>query len=62
MAALQTDELAVLQGEQAQDMLPKLRSLQEFGVGGILDYAAEAKDCIVFHSKPGKLLFRLIFS
>lgn len=31
-------------GEQAQDMLPKLKSLQHYGVGGILDYAAEAKE------------------
>jgi len=31
-------------GEQASDMLPKLRSLQEYGIGGILDYAAEAKE------------------
>lgn len=31
-------------GEKALDMLPKLKSLQQYGVGGILDYAAEAKE------------------
>merc|ERR1719454_1554107 len=31
-------------GEQAQDLLPKMKSLQKHGVGGILDYAAEAKE------------------
>ncbi|CAK8995966.1 Proline dehydrogenase 1 [Durusdinium trenchii] len=31
-------------GESSQDILPKMRELQKYNVGGILDYAAEAKD------------------
>uniref|UniRef100_A0A7S1QNH5 Proline dehydrogenase n=1 Tax=Alexandrium catenella TaxID=2925 RepID=A0A7S1QNH5_ALECA len=31
-------------GETVTELVPRMRRLQEYGVGGILDYAAEAKD------------------
>lgn len=31
-------------GESSQDIVPRMRELQKYNVGGILDYAAEAKD------------------